>query len=338
MDASRSAFFDHLAKHYASRAPKKALEALRRFLGPDRAALPPDYMSQAAFLDVYQRYYLPLHLPELPWIFTQAARFGLRPKSGSTVLDLGSGPGTLSLAMALWSQQQGLQDLSFTLVDRSASALDLAASLFKIAAPRYEAHFAPSDLSRPASFRGSDRFDWILAGHMLNEWGTGSKGLTRKKDFLDAVLRHVMHESSVLVIVEPPLREATTDLMRLRDFWVQELGGEVLLPCPSGTERCPALKARLGWCYSKVPRTWAREQTWAPLDKQVEAFLGQELHYNGFSYLLLASPGADRTSFGNPAQGRRVGFSDERRRPSLWCRNGRMENSTRRPKHRGELL
>ncbi len=331
-------FFTYLASLSASKAHKTALEALRRFLGPDRKDLPGAYMDQGSYLEAYLRYYLPLHLPELPWVLDQALRFHLRPEPGSTVLDLGSGPGTLSLAMAMWAKSQNISDLNFTLVDRSKKALDLAGDLHKIVNPSAQAQFWVYDLNRVAKLKESDCFDWILAGHMLNEWGEDRNGVEAKKTLLDAVMRHLMHERSVFVIIEPPLREPTVDLMRLRDFWVRELGGRVLLPCPANTERCPALKSRLGWCYSKVPRDWARAKGWAPLDQNVEAFLGQELHYNGFSYMVLVSANADMDYFNGYESTRRVGFSDERRKPSLWCRDGRSATSNRRPKHRGEII
>ncbi|HVJ65608.1 MAG TPA: methyltransferase domain-containing protein [Bdellovibrionota bacterium] len=333
--AGSTEFFAHLTALSASKAQKKALEALRRYLGPEREALPPDYMETGAFLEAYLRYYLPLHLPELPWILTQAARFGLAPEAGQRVLDMGSGPGTLSLALALWAKSRKIEGLDFTLVDRSKRALTLAEELFRVADAKARPQLWVDDLSNSArKFKGAEPFDWIFAGHMLNEW----ERFEDKKDLLDSVMRYLMHERSVLVLIEPPLREPTLDLMKLRDFWVRELGGHVLLPCPAGTEKCPALKAHLGWCYSKVPRTWARESGWAPLDAKVEGFLGQELHYNGFSYVVLAASIADMDHFANYDKNRRVAFSDERRRPSLWCRDGRIMNSSRRPKHRGELL
>lgn len=335
---SNPGFFDHLSTFHASKARKRALEALRRFLGPNRQSLPADYMDQSDFLEAYQRYYLPLHLPELPWILDQAARLGLSPKPGSKVLDLGAGPGTLSHALSMWAGAHKIDGLEFTLVDRSQKALDLAKALLTLANPQVQSNFVKTDLTRISQLRGSNRFDWILAGHMLNEWGDDKKALETKFDFLEAVMRHLMHPQSVMVIVEPPLRDPTIDLMKIRDFWVRDLGGKVLLPCPSGTQNCPALRSRLGWCYSKVPRTWARTNGWAPLDKKVEEFLGQELHYNGFSYLVLAPSDADMNFFKGYTHPRRVAFSDERRKPSLWCREGRVQPSSRRPKHRGELL
>lgn len=311
---------------------------MRRFLGPDRAELPPDYMDEGAFLQAYLRYYLPLHLPELPWVLTQAEHWGLQIQPKSRVLDLGSGPGTLSLALAMWAKQRRLENLDLTLVDRSKKALDLAMELLKIADPELRPSLWHHELGKKTKLKGAAPYDWIMAGHVFNEWGLGREDLENKKSFLDQVMRYLMHERSVMVIIEPPLREPTTDLMALRDFWVRELGGHVLLPCPSGTERCPALKSRLGWCYSKVPRVWARESGWAPLDAQVESFLGQELHYNGLSYMVLAASIADLDYFAGTSPARRVAFSDERRRPSAWCREGRIMDSSRRPKHRGEIL
>lgn len=338
MTASSHEFFDHLAKLHASKANKKALEALRRFLGPDRHALPGDYMDQASYLEAYLRYYLPLHLPELPWILEQAARFNMAPEPGAKVLDLGSGPGTLSLAMAIWAKSKKIPDLEFTLMDRSKPALALAESLMKLVDAKAKATYAKSDLSRTSELKKITRYDWILAGHMLNEWGSDRKGLDHKKVFLEILMRHAMHERSVLVIVEPPLRDPTIDLMKLRDYWVNDLGGHVMLPCPGGTMLCPALRSRMGWCYTKVQRTWARAEGYAPLDKKVESFLGQELHYNGFSYMVLVSRNADREYFSGYTKNRRIAFSDERRKPSLWCRDGRVSTSARRPKHRGEVL
>jgi SAM-dependent methyltransferase len=331
-------FFTHLASLKPSKAQKRSLEDLRRFLGPEREALPPGYMDQGTFLEAYQQYYLPLHLPELPWILDQASRFGLGPEPGATVLDLGSGPGTLSLAMALWAKSLSQALPHFTLVDRSKKSLDLAGNLLKLVDGDVQANFWVHDLGRVGKLKGSDRFDWIFAGHMLNEWGEDRNGMEAKKTLLDAVMRHLMHERSVFVVIEPPLREPTLDLMKLRDFWVRDLCGHVLLPCPVGTERCPALKSRLGWCYSKVPREWARSKGWAPLDDKVQSILGQELHYNGFSYAVFASSVADLDYFQGVDKNRRVAFSDERRRPSMWCRDSRIATSSRRPKHRGEII
>ncbi len=159
---------------------------------------------------------------------------GLRPRS---VLDLGSGPGGLSLACA----EAGATRLS--LVDASAKALARARAALEALGARLGRSLEVSTLT--ADLQASPTlppgpFDLAAFGHCLNELGEGDDRLAVRLALVRKAAGSLTPDGSVLVM-EPATLAASRDALALRDSLVAE-GWEVLAPC-ARTGPCPALAA-----------------------------------------------------------------------------------------------
>jgi len=267
------------SKLYKDPRLKKSLGLLRLWMGPERARRPDNYLNQEAYLSAYLAYYFPLHLPELYWVLDQGKKrgFSLNPKR---VLDVGAGPGTLSLSLFFWLQKEGIafpEDL--VLWDQSERALKFAKEKLKTLSEKTRIRFEKVHLPRTPK---EDNFDLIVMGHVLNEWGSGPRVREKKKSVLDQVLKQLAPEGS-LIILEPPLREPTLDLMVLRDELKDDY--EIVAPCPQSSHLCPLLVDKIGWCYAQPSRALFKENDFTLYDKQIERLLSIKLTQQSFSYL-----------------------------------------------------
>jgi ribosomal protein RSM22 (predicted rRNA methylase) len=287
---SGAAFFEEL-NHLSRGGPEANLRGifkLRNWLNEARAKLPSGYMNQAEVLSAYLSFYLPLHVSELAQIIRVLELRGhlnltTKPKS---ILDLGAGPGTASLSIALaFSKREWLLP-SFTLVEQSKRALDFAHRL----GSTLGAEFNCKRDKLEGFFLGNKTLqaDWVVLSHVLNEWGSGPRNRDQKERILAEAMARVK-PGGLLFVVEPPKRETTLDLMSIRDRFVEE-GYSILAPCPQNTSRCPMILRKAGWCHRQEPRTEAYAGLSAELaswDKRVLRATGVEWTHSGFSYLVV---------------------------------------------------
>ncbi|PKL08353.1 MAG: hypothetical protein CVV51_09410 [Spirochaetae bacterium HGW-Spirochaetae-7] len=199
-----------------------ALLALQRGLTGDRNLAGTRYMDDPACLTAYADYYLAVSKAQT---LRACSLSGLRP---SAVLDMGAGPGSVSLALA------GLGARSFTLVDSSSRALSMASEALAEMSREYGEPFAVSTLvadleSVALPLPPGVAYDLVAFGHCLNEIGGADAGPVADAAAL---------ARSVLVI-EPATLRASRVTIALRDTLVAE-GWTVSSPC-SNAGPCPAL-------------------------------------------------------------------------------------------------
>lgn len=281
----------NLLKDLKKRIPKKisllenSLFELRAWMGADKAKRPKGYLNRKSSFEAYLQYYLPLHLPELFWILDHNRKKANYP-TFKNVLDIGAGPGTLSLSLAEWlHQQKNTSKVQLDIVDQSQNALKFAKeSLIK--SKQFEnIQYHCTILPRLPREIHQKKYQLILVGHFLNEWGNGPKHRSKKLDFLKSIIAKNLSDDGVLVIIEPPLREPTHDLMWLRDQLAQEKLN-IFGPCPNSHSLCPMLKQRLGWCYAQVPNL-NLNKNFLTHDSKIEKWLDIKMTQRSFSYLAL---------------------------------------------------
>ena len=249
-------------------------------MGPERHKRPSNYLNIEAYFNSYLAYYFPLHLPELYWILDQGKKknFSITPKR---VLDVGCGPETLSISLMLWLQKNNLPfPEEIVLWDQSERALKFAKEKIKLISKTTKVRFEKVHL--PKMPRDED-FDLILMGHLLNEWGAGPRFRPKKIELLQNILKLLSVDGSFIVI-EPPLREPTLDLMEIRDELIEN-DFQVVAPCPQSSRICPMLDASLGWCYTQPYRNLFKEEGFTEFDKKIEKLLHIQLTHQSFSYL-----------------------------------------------------
>lgn len=305
---------------------------LKDWLSDKRSQRPSGYMRMAPIRAAYKGHYLRWHLPEAFWVLEQAHKMKIldpQALADRPWADIGCGPGaTASLAATIFLKSFNLEPKEITLIDISREATVEAAEIIRDISPNTNIQILDRDLRQPKEIKSLNlkNNSFVLISHLLNEWGQGPRFRPRKLGFLNSVVP----DGSLVLVIEPPLREPTLDLMWLRD----QCSDQVVLPCPTGTEDCPLARVRGGWCYVQVPRVWAEAQGLAPDDVGLRRRAGIKLETQSFAYLLL-----DQTKEMKNQGTHKVQLSGQR--TALWmCTGDKVvrPRGQRSPAHRGALL
>ena len=262
-----------MGRHTVASNRHVALLSLQRGLTGDRALAGTSYMDDPALLAAYSEYYLEVSCAQTHRICSMT---GLRPRS---VLDMGAGPGSVSLALA----ERGAQSL--TLVDRSAPALESARQaleqLRRPGSDPLDVAVICADLESSAAIP-SGPFDLVVFGHSLNEIGTGPDLLPRRLALVRRAAASLEPGGGILII-EPATLAASRDTLQLRDVLVAD-GWLVRAPC-TWAGACPALQAG-------PSHTCHDESTWdmPPGVAQLALKLGLDRELIKMTWILVVPP------------------------------------------------
>lgn len=241
----------------------KGVSELSDLFTSERAELKAGYLNRPELRAAYLLYFLPINyakgvevLSRLPGEFWR--------RDSYRVIDLGCGPGSVSLAFAqlLLERNPGAK-LELTLVEQNPAILQDAQNLLRFRSPKAELKPIKSWLN---AFRFAGEYDLILMSHVLNE--LVQLGAQERAEWLIPHLQRHLAKSGLLAILEPALKRPTRELMALRDHLLE--GGElsVLAPCLHD-QRCPMLAATLqDWCHFYVD--WREPDYLQKLDKMVK--------------------------------------------------------------------
>jgi SAM-dependent methyltransferase len=263
------------------RAAARGVARLRAGLTGERALPGVDYLAAPDLAAAYLLYHAPLAaaraasvLAELP---VPAGEGPVR------VLDLGAGPGPLTHAALDRAAAVG-RPARAVLTDASPAALELAVDLAAVRGlgPRVRAVRWRLPEAPPAAVRDAASFDWILAGHSLNElWPGDPHAVERRAAWLGSEVLPLLAPGGRLVLIEPALRETGRALLGVRDRLLADGGLVALAPCLVQSA-CPALAKERDWCHQSRP--WRPP----PLTVALSAAAGLDNDRLDFAYLVLA--------------------------------------------------
>ena len=245
----------------------------------ERAAREADYMSHPDKLSAYVAAFM---LPGAVKVMHCLEQVGAQGDDIS-VLDIGSGPGTASLATsAFFSTRQPETRVRIAAMERTRPALEKAHELFrKIAPPHHSFESAVLDITKQPLGKAlaKRRFDIVIAANVLNELPE-DQVLKISADLIQDFLK----EDGSFIIIDPALRETARPLMALRDRLVAEGAAQVAAPCLH-QKACPMLAANdRDWCHFYIE--WERPEYLVKLDE----LSGMDHRHLKMSYLILTSP------------------------------------------------
>jgi SAM-dependent methyltransferase len=229
-----------------------------------------NYFAHPRFRSSYLLYYLPLQLSKMIWILErhhQTIFKSLLQKPLLRILDLGAGPGTMSLGLLMYLQKLKYRGtLELTLVDAQASILKDARQLLE--SLPFEGQKIIQTLSIPALKALKTRqADLLCVGHMLNEGPT-----TVTDRFWSS------QPELIRIHIEPAFRTASRQLISLRAQLI-EAGLPIHGPCPH-EGLCPLSRGK-DWCHFSEPLDLS-SQVFRALSKK----LGSTRDWMKFTYLV----------------------------------------------------
>lgn len=232
----------------------RALLNLQRGLTGTRACAGSGYMDDPSALAAYFRYYWPVSYFQVSMAMEELRARGAFPRpapaGGFRMLDIGSGPGPATAAIAAFLRAAGFgtaaSGFAATLVDSSPAALSLAGRALRSLAidpsESLRADLQSGDL--PAGAAGP--FDLAVACHATNElWAD-------RADPADAVARRAgllarvwdrLASGGILLVIEPAALATSRPALALRDRLLRDLPeARMLGPCTT-SRPCPLLAA-----------------------------------------------------------------------------------------------
>ncbi|HWV45497.1 MAG TPA: small ribosomal subunit Rsm22 family protein [Nitrospira sp.] len=269
----------------------RAVAELSRRFTKDRTHLSRTYLDDDLLRAAYLQYFLPVNLAKVQLLLDEMP--APEPVKGFSVLDIGSGPGTATLAVLVrWHQRKLPGALSVTAVDSSSRGLGQAGLLWdrycrmagiqEADLQTYVGNLERREWSEQVRQKGP--FDLIILANCLNEIHTKGTDLIEAKTGLVVECLSLLTPPGTIMIVEPALRETSRALHQVRDRLLQEKRCTIYSPCLH-EGNCPALEKPDDWCHEE--RAWEPPVSIQEIDEEV-GFIKDALK---FSYLLLRKDG-----------------------------------------------
>ena len=224
-----SAIDDLLAQHDFKQLRAAAERISDRYRRPEKGPLLSNDLERAAYLAVR----LPATFAAVSAVLEElkSRAPGFAPK---TLLDLGAGPGTATLASgALFSLERA------TLVERDSAVVEIGRRLAAGSSP--QSNWVTEDLRSVAL----PESELAIAAYSLGELAAADAA---------KVIERAWKACQVLGVIEPGTPRGYANIIRVRDQLVAA-GGHLVAPCPH-ERRCP-MDGTKDWCHfaARVERT-----------------------------------------------------------------------------------
>ncbi|MDR2027908.1 MAG: rRNA methyltransferase, partial [Treponema sp.] len=238
-----------LPQRFRRGLPRDVAE-LSRLLTAGRGDRPDAYLGRPAMLSAYLRYFLPWNLYRLSRLLPALA---LPLSAGAALIDLGSGP--LTLPLALWISRPDLRELplDFRCLDRTGAVLDAGKELFYALAGRdspWTIRTIRASLGTPLKGPGANL---VTALNVFNEiFWPDHRMLSTLAEKNARLLSALSSEGGSILVVEPGIPRSGEFIGALRAS-LADRGRMPATPCPHAGV-CPFPGRRPGkssakWCH-----------------------------------------------------------------------------------------
>jgi SAM-dependent methyltransferase len=239
---------------------------LWRELTSERSVRHADYIGEPAKFAAYLRYFLPWNVVRLIPIL---ASLDLELQAGNRLLDIGSGP--LTLPIALWIARPDLRSVPIQVVcvDRVKRITETGTTILAGLAMRSGLPLVWNIETRKATFPlqlqndgTTERFSVIAAANVLNEsFWKDKRTLTERANELAMHLADQLTPGGRILLVEPGDPRSGAMLAAIRESFILQ-GGKALAPCPHQAA-CPMAGVFLSAAFRRDPT----DNTDKPLDR-----------------------------------------------------------------------
>ncbi len=226
-----------------------AIRDLSRLLTAERGMLGHSYWMTPRFISAYLHFFLPWNLYRLSWLLpTLPMNF----QAGSRILDIGSGP--LTLPLALWCSRPDLRTvpLHFICCDVATRPLEIGREILQTLSGA-ESPWTVELLRAPldaALAKNEGNLAAVFAGNVLNELPTPRRGTLEERmhAFMKLALTKLA-PAGYFFALEPGTRLGGKMVGLARKGGLHS-GFQVLAPCPH-SHPCPAMDQQ--WFYPPSP-------------------------------------------------------------------------------------
>ncbi|MGQ9896759.1 MAG: small ribosomal subunit Rsm22 family protein [Acidobacteriota bacterium] len=253
----------------------------------------------------YLFHFLPRNYVKAAWVLSELGGHAdisksLAAKSRFTILDVGCGPGTSTLATL--SFLSALKPTAFQvrviLVEMSPTAIQDATDLLRQVANWLNAERRESLKLHVTTYVGDAKItnkypphavaDVVWLSNVLNEW---TEERVSSAAWVRELVKHHLAPDGSLCVIEPALHTAARAAMQLRDALLDNHPGwGIFAPCTAnGPCRMLAERPPRDWCH--VALTWQP----TPLVAQLDGLTGLSSRVQKFFYFVLRQDGKRAT-------------------------------------------
>jgi len=285
--AAEKAAGGRLSKKELAEITAAMLELSDRFNGIDATPLG-EYMASRWHRAAYFLYFLPANFAKAQAVLWELAPT-LSGKTTLSVLDAGSGPGSLSLGLLDFvARQTDIRELKILALDSSREALEdwrfLVRGYAGVLAEEgkaLKASYVTRTVDLAAAEAAEGEYDVVLFGDSLNELFAGSDEGVKERAALLADYAGRLTSGGSIVVIEPALKELSRQVQAIRDLLVRDYGMSIYAPCLRQGP-CPMLAAgrERDWCHTAV--LWMRPR----IVRQIDEIAKRNKHVVKFSYLV----------------------------------------------------
>lgn len=217
---------------------KRDIRRLWEDLAPERERRSAEYLGVPANYSAYIRYFLPWNILRLSSVFRESS---LPLKEGSRVVDIGSGP--LTVPIALWAARPDLRSVSLEILcsDRTERIMAIGRSVFESLCAKAAASLPPWRITlvrRQFGAPAPEKADLLTAANVFNEFfwkdrqPIGVKAMNTARQ-----LRSYLAPGGSVFLMEPGDPRSGSFISAVRAA-LMDMGGRPLAPCPHGNA-CP---------------------------------------------------------------------------------------------------